>query len=363
MKMTRVFLALTALILVALMGFSGHLILALLCLAAIDVCLERRQGYCHAPNVLGTLATATIVMEALDLVFTKRPFLNNISLGFTDKNGSPIAAYGQQVLTRKRGIPAVNDFGTGAGARADLDVPVTLDKFKEIQYDFTPAEYSGTNRDLVRESAEPMAVALGNHMVDAIAGLYTVGNFPVRTGADAVANNSQNNVTVLGAGWDYSHLLTVRAALNKSGVPDYRRFYLGDSDVYASMLSDLRIVAALNNPDNQSAIAKGELPRVAGMGIEEYPTLGAAAGGNLVGVAGTPDSTIYAARVPKDPREVIPGLPVPGNMGIVQHPKTGLAVMVLEYITMATLTVTTKLVWMYGIAKGNINNVQLVKSQ
>lgn len=312
------------------------------------------------PNTLGTLATATIVQEALALVFTKRPLLRNISTGFTDRNGSPIAAYNQSVITRTLGLPTVQNFGSAASTRSDTDVSVTLNNFKEVAYDFTPAEYSGTNRDLVREAAEPLAVALANAMVDAVAALWTPANFPTRTGAAAVATGATATSTVKGAGWDYTHLTQVRATLNKAGVPDYARFYVGNSDVYASMLTDLRIVGYLNNQANQEAIRTGMLPNVAGFGLAEYPQIPTA--NNLVGFAGSPDSTVYAARVPKDPREVIPGLPVPGNMGIVTEPKTGLSVMALEYITMSSLTVTTKLVWMYGTAVGNANNGQLIVS-
>jgi hypothetical protein len=312
------------------------------------------------PNTLGTLATATIVQEALALVFAKRPILNNISLGFTDRNGSPIAAFNQQVITRTFGIPTVGNAGDAASNRADVDVPVTLDQFKQLRYDFTPQEYSGTNRDLVREAAEPMAVALANFMVDAVAALWTIANFPARTGADAVANGATITKTTIGAGWDYSHLVDVRGTINKAGVPNFRRFYVGNSDVYGSLLNDPRIVAALYNPQNMDAIKTGMLPNVAGFNLDEYPNLPTT--GNLVGFAGTPDAAVYAQRVPRDPREVIPGLPIPGNVGVVTEPRTGLSVMVVEYVDLSTLTVTTKLLWMYGVAVGNKNNGQLIVS-
>lgn len=312
------------------------------------------------PNTLGTLATSTIVQEALALVFTKRPLLRNISMGFTDRNGSPIAAYGQSVITRTLGLPTVQNFGGTVSGRADVDVPVTLNNFKEVCYEFGPTEYSGTDRDLVRESAEPLATAMANAMVDAIAALWTIGNFPTRTGAAAVATGATVSKTTKGAGWDYTHLVDVRGTLNKAGVPDYRRFYVGNTDVYSSMLTDLRIVGALNNPQNGAAIANGMLPTVAGLDLAEYPQLPTT--GNLVAFAGSPDSTVYAARVPKDPREVLPGAGFPGNIGVITEPKTGMSVMVLEYITPSTLVATTKLVWMYGVAVGNANNGQLVVS-
>jgi len=311
-------------------------------------------------NQTGTLATANIVQEALSLVFTKRPILGNISMGFTDRNGSPVAQYNQAVITRTLGIPTVQDFGSSPTDRADSDVSVTLNQFKEVSYEYTPQEYSGTNRDLVREAAEPLAIAVANKMVDAIAALWTIGNFPTRTGADAVANGATVSKTIKGAGWDYTHLVDVRGVLNKAGVPEGNRFYVGNSNVYGSMLTDGRIVYALNNPSNGDAIRKGQLPDVAGFALAEYPALPTT--GNLVGFAGTKDSTVYAARVPKDPRDVIPGLTVPGNIGIVTEPRTGMSVMVLEYLTLSTLKITTKLVWMYGTAVGNANNGQLIVS-
>lgn len=346
------------------MAASGHIAAAIACWIILDCVIAPMvltTGRCFV-NTLGTLATATIVQEALALVFTKRPMLKRISTGFTDKNGSPIAAFNQAVITRTLGLPTVQNFGGTVSPRADVDVSVTLNQFKEVAYTFTPQEYSGTNRDLVSEAAQPLAVALANSMVDAVAALWTIGNFPTRTGGAAVATGSTVTKTIKAAGWDYTHLIDVRGTLNKAGVPDFKRFYVGNSDVYGSMLTDLRIVAALNNPENQQAIRNGELPDlIAGLAGMEYPQLPTT--GNLVGFAGSPDSTVFAARVPRDPREVIPGLPIPGNMGIVTEPRTGLSVMVLEYINMSDLTIVTKLVWMYGTAVGNANNGQLIVTQ
>jgi len=319
-----------------------------------------------ANQSLGTLATATIVQEALDLVFTIRPQLNRLSLGFTDRNGSPIAQYNQPVITRTLAIPAVGNIGDAATDRSDADVSVTLNNFKQIRYDYTPQQYSGTNRDLIREAALPMAIAMANYMVDAIAALWTPANYPVRTGADAVANGATNNITKIGVGWDYTHLVNTRQVLNKAGVPlaDGLRFYGANADVYGSMLNDQRIVAALYNPANSEAIKTGRLPDVAGFGLSEYPAL-PSNGCNLVAVAGTADSSVYAHRVPRHPNDVkgFEGVPIPGRIGIVTEPRTGLSVMVVEYVALPSLNITTMLLWMYGTAVGNANNLQLVCSQ
>lgn len=352
-------LTLLALALCTLIACVGQWQLAACLLLGFECALAMPRPGCGV-NSLGTLATATIVQEALALVYTVRPILNKISLGFLDRNGSPIAAYNQAVTTRTLGFPTVQNAGSAATDRADTDVSVTLNNFKQVRYDFTAQEYSGTNRDLVRESATPMAIAIANYIVDQISALWTVANFPTRTGADAVANGSTDTTTALANGWDYDHLLDIRKTLNKSGIAEPGRFYVGNSDVYGAMLSDLRIVGYLNNQANQEAIRTGKLPDVAGFGLAEYPALPTT--GNLVAFAGTMDSTVYAHRVPRDPREVIPGLPIPGNVGIVTEPRTGLSVMVVEYVDLSTLTVTTKLLWMNGVAVGNANNGQLIIS-
>ena len=329
------------------------------------------------PNTLGTLAaTQVIVQEALSLIYTMRPALRYFSLGFTDKDGSPYALFNQAVVTRIITVPAVGDFKTdGSGAatlRADVDVSVTLNKFRTVWHAFLPTEYSATNRDLVRESAEPLAVALGNDMIDAIAAVWTLANYPARTpgqagySPDTVTNAVNATKYVHGAGWDYSTVTTLRAILNKAGVPGAgggQRFLVINSDVNASFLNDLRIVAYLNNPKNADAITTGRLPNVAGFGLDEYPAL-PANGINLLGAAGTPDSTVYAQRVPKDPREMggFNGVPIPGLMTVISDARTGLSVAMDLWVDMPTRNANFRLSWMYGTAPGAKNNIELLTS-
>ena len=193
-----------------------------------------------------------------------------------------------------------------------------------------------------------MAIALGNHIIDAVAANWTAANFT-------------RAATVKAAGWDYEHLTTVRQVLIEAGVPQgFDKFYAGNASVYRAFLNDTLIVAGLNNPNNGGAIMTGRLPKVADMGIMEYPALPAA--GNLVAFAGTPDSVVYAGRVPKNPEEVLPGSKFPGVLGIITEPRTGFSVMVNQWINADTLVANTRLVWMYGTAVGNANNGQRIVS-
>jgi hypothetical protein len=152
----------------------------------------------------------------------------------------------------------------------------------------------------------------------------------------------------------------LRNALSTRGVPDAGRFAVYNSTVYGTLLADPYIVAALNNPANGDAIKNGKLPMVDGMSSDEYPALPTA--DSLLGFAGSPDSTVYASRAHKDPREILPNAPFPGNFGIVTEPKSGLSVAVTEWIDAPTLNANVRLSWFYGVAVGNANNGQILNS-
>lgn len=307
-------------------------------LSAADASMCVPQEVVRADNVLGTLSAALIIQRALELVFTKRPILNLIS---RDLSAEPVK-YNQQVISRIHSIPPVENFGTAASDRADVDVPVTINQFKQVRHKFTIQELSATDRNLVDESAEPMAVAIANHMVDAVAALWTLTNFENET-VEAVADS------------DYETMVALRKALVGRGAPETRFAVVSDA-VYAELITDARLINANQNP-GQSTIQDGVLSNVAGFrNIFEYPAL--PDDDSMIGFAGTPDSVVIASRVPKDPREVLPSAGFPGNLGVITEPKTGLSVMVVEHIDPDDLSANVKLVWMYGVAKGNVNNGQ-----
>lgn len=118
------------------------------------------------------------------------------------------------------------------------------------------------------------------------------------------------------------------------------------------------------NQNNGSAITSGYLPQVNGFDVAKYPALSSAAGNSLVGFAGSPDSTVYAARAMRDPREM-PGfndVPFPGIMSTVTESivKTGLTLNMEMWIDPTTLNANFRLHWLYGVAVGNPNNGQLI---
>jgi hypothetical protein len=242
----------------------------------------------------------------------------------------------------------VNNFGTGAVDTAYTDVPVTLSNFKEVHLAFTPQEYSSTNRDLLDEAAEPVAVAIANHLVDAIAALWIAANFA--------------NSTIVASGWTYTNtLIVLRNALAGRGVPDgIPWFFCCNTNVYGTLLTDSLVVSALNNPANAEAIRTGRLPQAGGLMPMEYPALPGT--GNMVGFAGSRDSTVIATRVVTNPENAMPGVTYPGTFEVVTEPRTGLRVILNKYIGQADLKANYRVLLMYGTAKGNGNNGQILKT-
>ena len=290
-------------------------------------------------NTLGTLASAVIIQRALALVNTKRPLLKHISTDLSDD----AVKYGQSVISRLKSLPSVQNFGSGPSATTTTDVPVTINQFKEIHVAFSAQDLSSTDRNLIDEQAEPIATAFANYVVDAIAALYTPTNF--------------TNKTVVASGWTRANtVVPLRGALVGRGVPGDLFASLNES-VYSSLLVDPMIVSVLNNRD-QDTIKSGVITPVDGFGLSEYPLLPTA--NNLVGFAGAADATVIATRLPRDPREVLPNAPFPGNLGIVKDPTTGLSVMVREYIDPVDLSAHAAICWMMGVAVGNANNGQLL---
>ena len=332
-------------------------------------------------NSFGTLAVATILQEALALVFTKRPELNLFSKGFTDRNGVPIASFGQTVYTRTHTIPTLQSFGSSAPAVSDTDVPVVLNWFPQLAYRIAVDEYSSTTRNLVQERADPMARGIANAIVDSIASVVNVtafGNGSTFTNKTVWSDPSYDSVTAL------------RSTLNQRGVPQDGQYIIVNSPTYASLKGDPMIVSELNNAANSEAIKTGKLPILQDFEISEYPGIPLAAkaadnatgaiqptilGGSaygmpgwsaqlstLIGFAGSKDAIVWASRVPANPVDVMQGVTYPGRIEVVVEPITGFRVMAIMFINQTDLSVNMVVTWMHGFAAGNTNNLQALTS-
>ncbi len=342
MKHLKLFTSLALLIAVALVaGKSGFIPAAVLFFVGnhmMDTQWTPSARFCS--NSLGALSGTLILQRALEFIFTQFPELASISMGFRELDGRvDNMLLGQTATTRIVNPVTVNDFGTGATDVTTTDVSVVLNGKKEVHHKFTFANVNSTDRRLIDEQAMPIAIGIAKHIIGQVSTLWLKANFT-------------NHITVASA-WDYDN--TIRALRKKAaqlGIPKGRRALVINSDVYDTLLGDTMVVAALNNPANADAIKEGRVPQVGGLMPSEYPDL-ANLSENLVGFCCDPTATVFAARAPKDPREVAENLSFPGIIDYITEPNSGFRVMVNQWIDPQTLDVNNRLVWLQGYAVGN----------
>jgi hypothetical protein len=301
-------------------------------------------------NSLGTLSGTLVLQEALRLTFRKLIPLGLISLGFKNLQGQvEQMQLGQTAVTRVRQVATVNAFGSAAGNSTTADVPCELTNHQQVYVQFLTTDYESTNRDLIREQAEPMAVSITQHILASATSLWTPTNYAVIS------------KLVVASGWTRANTsLPLKGKLDLAGVPDMGdRFFVFNSPVELAILGDQMVVANLYNINNNSAITDGVLPKVDNFKMAPYYDIPGNTV-NLIGAAGTPDATVYAARPPKNPEGLMPGVPYPGAIGYITDPFSGFSVMVNQWIDQTTRALNTRLDWLEGYAVGNPNNLALL---
>lgn len=325
-------------------------------------------------NVFGTVASSPILTVALALAVAQRPILRAIALdlGMLDPNVERTAKLGSTITARINTVPAVVDYAQGAGAETalDTDVPLVMDKFKQVSRNFTAAEINAcynadgsSSRNIILEAARPLSVAIANHLADAIVALWTFGNFPQASVSAPATSGGVGGRYVKAAGsMDFNALVDMSIIAAQQSIPDGDRFVALNALGYGTLLKDATVTNrfALQKTETQS----GRLVEpVAGFDrVVQHAALNTAnALANLVGFFGAKDSIIFATRVPTDPTK-IPDVGARSNSTyeVITEPTTGISVLAIETIT--ELSVTTKLVWIYGAAKGNPANGMIITS-
>ena len=284
----------------------------------------------QASNSLGTLAGNLVAQRTLATLVSMRPMLKDVLADFSDEVGH----LGQQILTRVATMPTVENFGQPPSNAVTVDYPVTLSAHKQSYFSFTSAEFLATNRNLVEEHSEGLAVAMGNHLVDAVAALITDAFTSETIGA---ANTK-----------DFSAVTTACAALNSLGVPDNGRSGWVNS-AFAEALSNDEVMTEHIDSESESAYSRWK--NVKGFrSITEFPAL-PGNGINLIGFFFHRHSLILATRVQLDPSQGL-GVPYPGKIEIVKEPTTGLSVVNNLWIDPKDLSINARIMLVYGCARG-----------
>jgi hypothetical protein len=123
-------------------------------------------------------------------------------------------------------------------------------------------------------------------------------------------------------------------------------FAIFNTDLYYQLFTDSAIV---DTTFKGVGITEAKLPNIHGVNISEYQDFPTSE--NLIGVMGTKESMIFAARTPSDAGWS--DLPQVGRISKVTEPRSGLTVQVREHynMTLGRRQVTFTLI--YGVAKGN----------
>lgn len=295
---------------------------------------------------LGTLAGTLVTQHVLELLKFTFPILSSIS---TNLSGEA-SKLNQTIEVRTVTVPATTDYVPGTGwADSDavtVDVPTTMNKQKGVQIGLESDVISSTVRNLFAEFGEAQAYALTKAMVDDLYALFLVANF---------ANYTPSALVDFGR----SALIDVGVALDLRGVHEgIARFALLNAYYFGAVKKDSAIVQ-LGAFSKNEIIVNGVLPDVEGFRTIKAANLPTTA--NLVGFAGAKSSLCIAARPDADYTNALPGASY-GNSMVVTDPDSGLSVHQVQFVDHFKAKAFQRISFIYGVAKGQTNAGQLIKS-
>ncbi len=295
------------------------------------------------PNNHATIQGTLIAQKALRTLLAEFPVLRQITTNFAPEG----ILFNQSVIAHIVTATTAADVNPANGYtptdRAQVDVPVTINKHKHHTYAINDQERTSTNINLIERYALTAAHALGKAVVDDLLALIINANFA-------------NKTTVPEANFDRTKVVAMARAMNDRNIPQVGRFMLLNPGYYANLSLDPDVSRAYANPAGSGTIASGVLPNVHGFGISEYSAL-PANGENLTGFAGTAESLVLATRVPAEPTVSN----IPGTLTVVTEPNSGLSVLLRQWYEMKEGKEYRTMTLMYGVAKG-IDTVQRLTS-
>ncbi len=300
----------------------------------------------HASNTLGTVAGEVVTQFTLELLTLDLPMLQSVATDFS----SEAVVYNTEVNSRIVGIPGTTSYNTSTGYATEnttfTDVPVTIDGHKSCQVAFNANELASTSRRLFDELAPAMAYAIGKDFIDSLYGKILAADF--------------TNITTC-ALVDFE-LPTVRAmagALSDRGVPLNTRTILLNGDYHDKLFSDSTIeqLAAFQRADLVSGTKLLKVADFNPFRASNLPTTG-----NLTGFGYSKSALVLATRLPNDYSKALPGATGGGTVQTITEPKTGLSMMLVEYVDHQLGVAARRLAYMFGSAKGQVNAGQFLRS-
>lgn len=299
------------------------------------------------PNTLGTTNADVIAQEALTQLQGTLPILSQVASDYSKEN----ARFGEAVIVHEVSAAAAADFvpatGYAPSARAQVDIPVTINKHKHHTYSVGVQEASSSRVDLIKRFGLNAAYSIGSALVADLCALVLNSNFAGKT------------VKALGAGgdgFDRKQLVGVGTALSKRGVPPLGRFALLNPDYYGSLSMDITMLQVMLGAGAQ-AVSTGRLPQIHGFDVSEFVDLPGNSE-NLVGFAGARTALAIATRIPDDPGQGESNC----RISVVSDAQTGLSLQVREWYNPDLAQFRRSYTLMYGVAVGQDDALQRIVS-
>ncbi len=294
-------------------------------------------------DTLGTLVGTLVAQRTLDLFTYNLPLIDRIMTDFSDLPSD----LNQTVKTRKVLIPTVqsydntlgadgrpNGWGT-ASAGQTTDIDITLDELVGVPIPFSLATLSSTQRALFMETAPAASYAMAKYFIAKLYAVCTAANF--NSYAAVTAADAQGVIKVPNAYATYavgeidfakSHIAKIGAAFDANEVPEQDRTLLLNAGYYAKAIVDPSLVSFFAGQNNPEIVTEGRLPMLAGFApvkAANFPGTN-----NRVGMALQKNGLLAKSRLPANLNEILPGA---GNGSVTQivHPKTGMAMMLIQY--------------------------------
>lgn len=298
-------------------------------------------------NTLGTTNADVIAQRALETLVADLPILGQIATDLSDAN----AKFNERVIVHEVTAAAAENFSAATGYapsnRAQVDIPVTIDKHKHHTYSVSVTEASTARVDLIERFAQTAAYSIGSAIVQDLSALVL---------AAAFTNKTTQALGAGGDGFDRKALIKVGLALSLRKVPVMGRFCLLAPAYYASLCMDNTMMVALLQAGSQSVIT-GRLPNVSGFNVSEFVDL-PDNGQNLVGFAGVRSSLALATRIPDDPGQGQSNC----RISVITEPKTGISIQVREWYNADLAAFRRTYTLMYGVGVGQTDGLQRIVS-
>jgi len=242
---------------------------------------------------------------------------------------SQFAAFNQEITTRTRAVPVVNNgapdpvTGYPTSDAVTYDVVVTLNQWFHAQIKIGAGTIAATTRNPFAELLEPQLYGIGKALFEAWTGLFTVANFD----KTAILNRQGY---VLGANPDRTSLIGIDNDLDTLLNPEENRVAIMATDVYNALRKDPSLVSYWQAGPESEARKSGDLGERENLMPYKTQSFNGRADG-VKGAAMTASATAVVSRLPNQVASIA-GISFPGTQDIVTEPDTKLSVLVTKWV-------------------------------